>query len=136
MGKTLEQKLAKSLYNKKYAAEHKLERADYNKKYRIENRPKIYAVRKSYDRAHHLKKTYGITQDIYNELYTQQYGKCFLCDIHQEILYVDHSHSTGAVRGLLCGKCNTGLGMFNDSKEVLLKALNYIDRDTGFGKNL
>lgn len=42
-------------------------------------------------------------------------------------LCIDHDHETGRIRGLLCWPCNTALGAFNDSKALLLRAIDYIE---------
>ncbi len=76
------------------------------------------------------KHKYGITMAEYNDMFTMQNGSCAICGIHQthlkNKLSVDHCHSTGKVRGLLCSNCNTGLGYFKDSVVSLEKALSYI----------
>ena len=85
---------------------------------------------KDYD----LKKQYGITLEDYEELFKQQKGCCKICDRHiselnqkhKKNLCVDHCHKTGKIRGLLCDKCNRGLGLFCDDKSLLLKAINYL----------
>ncbi len=81
-----------------------------------------------------LKNTYGITEvEHENMLELQQY----LCAICKKELYprrdthIDHCHTTGKVRGILCSKCNTGLGMFNDSIETLLNATDYLVMNVG-----
>ncbi len=91
-------------------------------KYRKNNPDKI----KDYK----LRKNYGITLDEYNIIFNRQEGKCCICGVHQDeltkILVVDHDHCTGKIRGLLCDKCNRGLGHFNDDIELLQKAVNYL----------
>ena len=52
-------------------------------------------------------------------------GRCAICRKSVDLV-VDHCHDTGSVRGLLCHNCNTGLGLFGDSQEVLQKAIEYL----------
>lgn len=54
---------------------------------------------------------YGITQGEYRMMYTAQEGKCKICAAHKRTLCVDHCHTTGKVRGLLCHRCNLMLGV-------------------------
>jgi hypothetical protein len=83
----------------------------------------------------YLKNTYGITLEDYNNFFEQQKGLCAICNRpetlkrknKQPVLSVDHNHETKEVRGLLCSKCNTGLGSFEDNKEFLKNAIKYID---------
>ncbi len=84
------------------------------------------AGKKEYDRARSLLTNYGITIEQYDSMYIEQEGKCKIC--HQEFitLHVDHSHETGKVRGLLCGPCNMGLGIFKDSTDRLRSAIEYL----------
>ena len=65
----------------------------------------------------------------YNELLFDQGGVCAICDgvnASGKFLAVDHDHETGAVRGLLCSRCNSGLGLMKDDPERLLRAIQYI----------
>lgn len=62
-------------------------------------------------------------------MYAMQQAKCAICDTKPDKypgLVVDHCHTTGKVRGLLCTKCNLGLGHFKDNKEALAKAALYL----------
>lgn len=77
-----------------------------------------------------LKKNYGITVDQYEKMFKDQNGLCAICfgtSVVKRRLCVDHNHITGKVRGLLCDRCNFGLGHFNESEKLLLKAIDYIN---------
>lgn len=53
-------------------------------------------------------------------------GRCQIC--HKETaLHIDHDHSTGQVRGLLCNSCNGGLGAFKDNPDFLHEAVRYLE---------
>lgn len=58
-------------------------------------------------------------------LYIMQQGRCAICG-RKGALVVDHDHNTDEVRGLLCGNCNTGLGMLQDDEAVIARALAYV----------
>lgn len=76
-------------------------------------------------------KRYGLTAEELAKLESSQGGVCALCGRLPEgvftTLAIDHDHATGEVRGLLCGPCNRGLGMFKDSIPVLTKAIAYLE---------
>lgn len=69
-----------------------------------------------------------LTENEYQELLTAQDGLCAICrkPPSRKRLHVDHSHSGGQVRGLLCNKCNFGVGQFNDSILLLEAAIAYL----------
>ena len=70
-------------------------------------------------RARKLKCRYGLTLEEYNALVFTQSGLCASCQNLTNPLYVDHDHSTGMVRGLLCKNCNLALGnLFDDPKRA------------------
>ncbi len=76
-----------------------------------------------------LKSNYGITIDEYEKLLDKQNGCCAICgrpDNGKRLMCVDHCHSTGEVRGLLCNNCNLGLGNFIDNVELLENAVKYL----------
>ncbi len=80
-------------------------------------------------RKYHLKSVYGISTLEYQRLFDQQGGVCAICKKPNDCgrrLSVDHDHKTGKVRGLLCGRCNTGLGYFRDDARVLIRAARYL----------
>ncbi len=71
----------------------------------------------------------GATQKMYDELYEAQHGCCALCNEPEEKfswLCIDHDHETGKIRGLLCPNCNRGLGLLQDSPQLLQKAVAYV----------
>lgn len=77
---------------------------------------------------------YGLTPWAYEKLLTEQKNKCAICEIKffgkKNIkVAVDHCHDTKMIRGLICIDCNTGLGQFGDSKEVVENAWRYLDRE-------
>lgn len=74
---------------------------------------------------------YGLNAVGFEKLLKAQQGKCAICAIFLAIPAVDHCHKTGAVRGLLCGKCNSGLGMFKDNPEIIQAAINYLEQSNG-----
>lgn len=83
-----------------------------------------------------LRRLYGISIETYEAMLNSQGGRCAICrssspgsakDRYNRAFLVDHDHETGIVRGLLCRKCNTGLGVFNDSVDHLTKAQAYLE---------
>lgn len=76
----------------------------------------------------YLKKTYGITKTDYLAMVARQNGVCAICKKPPKNgpLEIDHCHSTGRVRGLLCHRCNWALGILEDSEELLASALEYL----------
>lgn len=81
-----------------------------------------------------LMKLYGITLEQYDEMLTKQKRCCAICGVKQpelgQSLHVDHCHTTKKVRGLLCHKCNRGVGLFKDSHKTLSRAAKYLKGKT------
>lgn len=89
--------------------------------------------RKNKDRRYEasIKFLYGITTEDYNRMLLEQNGVCKICgrtETHakKKKFNIDHNHITGKVRGLLCNRCNVGLGKFKDDIEILKKAIGYL----------
>lgn len=76
-------------------------------------------------RASRIRRKYGLDPDGYARLWMEQGGRCAIC-VTDKDLYVDHCHSTGRVRGLLCHTCNTGIGFMQDDAERLRRAAQYV----------
>lgn len=79
-----------------------------------------------------LAAAYGITAADYDALLAAQGGRCACCGVtanrNGKRLFVDHDHETGAVRGIICNKCNQGIGALGDSIDGVRRALNYLER--------
>lgn len=75
-----------------------------------------------------LRRKYNLTVEDYDNMYAQQDGMCLICEEAHDKLCVDHDHTTGIVRGLLCGKCNRSLGMLGDDVARIINAAAYLAR--------
>lgn len=80
--------------------------------------------------------TAGPYRQIYADLFERQNGLCGICANPMQRPLLDHCHKTMQVRGLLCSRCNVGLGQFQDDEKLLAKALNYIRNNAGIGIEL
>lgn len=133
-------KKSRTEYNREWRKRNPEKCKISSQKYRAKNRDKINKQTKKYWDAHPEEfrqkqlrrklKIYGITPQIYNDIFEKQNGVCAICGNIQDrknrkMLAVDHCHNTGKVRGLLCDKCNIGLGHFDNVKDLEL-AINYL----------
>lgn len=75
-------------------------------------------------------REHGITLELYERLDREQDGCCVICGGKPSgaRLCFDHCHADGAFRGLLCERCNTGLGLFLDNPDALRAAAEYVER--------
>ena len=78
-------------------------------------------------------REYGITPEEYNQMYEQQNRECFICgsthskrSSKERPLLIDHCHTTGKVRGLLCHPCNAAIGLLQDDPTRFDKAAQYL----------
>lgn len=113
-------------YQKNYREKNKVKLSLKNKRYCEANVEKLRKHRKVYK----LKSKYDITVEQYNLILDKQNGCCNICKRHhsefKQALAVDHDHTTGIVRGLLCRNCNQSLGTFNDSIDTLMNAVEHL----------
>ena len=111
--------------------------SEYHKRYYQRHKKKMKAAAKAWHhanptkrRAHMRKYTYGLTEDIFQQMWTHQDGKCAICQCvlrHDGSTHIDHDHETDKIRGLLCYICNRGLGHFKDRPELFRRAANYLE---------
>lgn len=82
-----------------------------------------------------LRHNYGITLDDYQQMYDRQQGCCAICGSSGTIkaLSVDHDHTTGRIRELLCHLCNSAIGYFLENPSSMRAAAKYIERHTTGG---
>lgn len=111
----------------------------YSRRYRAENRERHLSNCRAWHHAnkHKIKdrwlRQYGLTGEQFRAMNEMQRGLCAICSRPPRSgkrLNVDHCHATGKVRGLLCTRCNTALGAFGDTAEMLTVALLYVQGQT------
>lgn len=102
----------------------KAENAAYQREYR--------RTHQTYDRDRNYKRLYGLTRLDVEALLAKQGGVCAICGKAEpggkhKLFQVDHCHTTGKVRGMLCDACNRGLGFFRDNPNALRTAAKYVE---------
>lgn len=96
--------------------------------YRVKHKQKY----KDYEFVRGLRRNYGLTLDQYNQLLADQGNVCAICKCDgtefKRGFHVDHDAQTGQVRGILCTRCNPGIGYFEHSVEKLEMAITYLNK--------
>ena len=87
---------------------------------------------------YNIRAKYGISLNEFMDMYESQDGCCAICnkeieiyatrDKAYEVANIDHCHKTNKIRALLCNHCNTGLGKFMDRADLLMKAVEYLNK--------
>jgi hypothetical protein len=125
----------KKQYFKEYYKKRKAELDAYKKEWISKNPDKPSEYSKKYnDKTQEQRKQaqrkyrYGLTQEHFDKMLAEQDNKCALCfkSFDDAKVFVDHCHSIGNVRGLLCPSCNTALGLIKDDLGWLAKAKKYL----------
>lgn len=107
-----------------WAKENRTKANANTKKWRQKNREHYLAQKRKWM----LKGKYGITPAQFEDMAIAQEYKCAICEqLPNNKLHVDHDHKTGKIRGLLCARCNLGIGSFEDNTGLLLKAVKYLN---------
>lgn len=130
-------------YQRRYRAKYPERFREYQRAYRKANpeiarenelrrRERDLEGRRSQIRKSAYRRLYGITPEDYDRIFLEQGGVCKICGsppTEGKRLHVDHEHgkNENPVRGLLCFRCNSGLGMFRDDPELLVVAAGYIN---------
>lgn len=126
-----------------YKDKNSVARKESLQRYWIKNKESINAKRElnkeqniEWKRTSHLKR-YGLTKEMFEELVLSQNNACAICGLLptqiskvrdlRNNLHVDHNHTTGKVRGLLCQKCNVKLAAI-ENKEFMQLAIEYLKK--------
>ena len=107
-------------------------KSDEEYRERIKTNVKKYYAQHPGKRRRQRMEKYGITPEDYDSMLDAQHGCCAICVAEvgsksRKRLYVDHDHSTGKIRGLLCQRCNFGIGFFFDDVSLFKKAIHYLE---------
>jgi hypothetical protein len=136
----------KRAYNRAYNREWRKKNKDHQKKYfrdwykknaqeKMANSRRWYAENRRLNRDYKYLDRYGLTLAEVERQFATQRGICPICLLELPPLglkkhepHVDHDHKTGALRGVLHGTCNNGLGMMRDSAEAMRRAADYVEQ--------
>ncbi len=102
-----------------------------NKKQEKERHKDWYQKNRNHVRNKRFQLKYGLTLDQVEHMFVQQNGKCSICEESFENprhMHVDHDHSSGTIRELLCSNCNIVLGQSQENIQILLKAISYLEK--------
>jgi hypothetical protein len=94
---------------------------------RYAENPEVRVKMRATAKNHVLQTKYGLTLTQVEQMHKDVDSRCQICLGYAERLHIDHCHSEGHVRGLLCGPCNRGLGLFKDNPEYLANAIKYLE---------
>jgi hypothetical protein len=112
-----------------YTEEQKKANADAQRRRRKADPDKYREMGKLSERRRKVKR-YGLTQESYAQMWTDQDKQCAICKVkeapHGRFWHTDHCHTTGKVRGILCHHCNLMLGNARDSITNLENAISYL----------
>lgn len=95
---------------------------------RVKNGKAVCRVSNREQRRKYVRKPHGLT--LNEAARVRENAECWICQSTTKLV-VDHCHSTGVIRGVLCSNCNTALGMFKDDLERLTRGIEYLSNPPG-----
>lgn len=116
--------------NNRFQSDCKLCKAEYNRNHYRRNATEYKVKATAWKKKNFFKiraDRFNVSEDFLRDLFEVASGKCMICGLPDESLHIDHCHTTGCVRGLLCAKCNHGIGLFKDSVINLQNAIQYLN---------
>ena len=112
-----------------YSARCKKCQNEYNNnRYHTETPEKRLRRQELYYKSH-LARKYGLTTEQFSAMITEQNNRCKICNCDMETPQVDHNHTTGEVRSLLCKPCNMALGLLKENTDTLYNMISYLNND-------
>lgn len=114
-------------YSREYRKNNPKEIKKYDKQYKKDNPERIRRIK----RDSRIKKIYGLSHKDWLGIWEAQDGECAICGrsfSKPSDALIDHNHKTNEVRGLLCNKCNLGIGHFDDNPRIIIKANEYLSK--------
>lgn len=119
-------------YNKSWYLANREKRIAQTSLWRKNNQEKVRSARSKNNLRDGLRRRYGISIEQFNEMVLRQGNVCGICGNAfgngSRDRQVDHCHKTGRIREILCINCNSGIGRFKDSPELLQKAIDYLKK--------
>lgn len=119
--------------NAKYYREKRAQNREANNAYQREYRKTIPTEqRRANRRRYGLKYNYNLTVEEYEAMYEKQERCCAICKdelpMHGKNVHVDHCHESGNVRGILCTRCNVGIGQLRHDPQIIEAAITYLTK--------
>jgi Recombination endonuclease VII len=108
----------------------------YSREYHVKNRETILRRKRERHNPESAQKRwlfyrYGLTPQTWAEMFERQGKRCGICRKESARWVVDHNHTTGKIREILCHGCNVGLGFLEDNPDTVRRAAEYLDRHNG-----
>jgi len=131
-------------HQQKYYQANKEKLNAKSREYYHDNKEKVKVYQDKYNEKNKdriIAKRYGLTKEEYKQMFVDRNHQCDMCGMEEngKKLSVDHNHITGEVRGLLCQRCNTGIGTLrtDETLDILKEAICYLEKtDSKYRKDI